>query len=534
MRRGTLWLMLAALCALSGVGCTNSSRTQPVYTQNYTFYVNGQDSNGLVYGVAGVVTIGRSPSADGSFNVLGGEQDYNDGKALTVVDDLLTGGKLVKQADGSAILTLVTTSKLPGVMGIETFAVFFSNADHALITEFDGSAASSGSLDLQTLTLSTVTPGVQTLPVIPSGSYAFVAYGADVAQMPIVYGGVWTVDPMTATVTGTLDVNDAGVVVTGTPIAAGPAFMQPDSLGRGIVTTNPGIGTSSSLVYYVVNQGAMRIIDVDTTDTAVGSAYFQGFSTNFGPPSIGTSVFSIGSSLGLYAAAGEFTTAPGGTSSSFSGVGDENESLLNGNPPELAESIDGTYTLQSSGYGSLTFTDPLGSMSTWGVYAVDPTVNIADPNNLMGTGGALTAEMDPNLVGIGSIVPQTDTSSGSFLGSYVFGGQGENVSFNEFDFAGSATVTALSFNGTGTLSDPFGAITGGVDADAATFKATAAPDPSNPGRYTLNPIAVGTTASDFAPFDFNTVTAYQAYDGLLFWVEVDDGSVFLGSLEHNQ
>jgi hypothetical protein len=309
--------------------------------------------------------------------------------------------------------------------------------------------------------------------------------------------------------------------------------MPPDSLGRGLVTSNPGIGTSS-LVYYVVNQAALRIIDVDTTDTAVGSAYFQGFSPNFSSASIGTSVFSIGSNLGLYAAAGQFSTVPGGASSSFSGVGDENESVLNGNAPEIAESIDGTYTVQSSGYGSIAFTDPLGSMSTLGVYVVDPAVNIADPNNLMGIGGALIAEMDSNLVGAGSIVPQTDGTPALFLGSYVFGGQGDNGSFDEFDFVGTATVANFSFNGTGALSDPFGAITGGVDSDTATFMATAVSDSSNPGRSTLNPIAVGTTASDFTPFSFDTVTAYQAYGGLLFWVEVDDGRVFWGSLQRNQ
>jgi hypothetical protein len=44
---------------------------------------------------------------------------------------------------------------------------------------------------------------------------------------------------------------------------------------------------------------------------------------------------------------------------------------------------------------------------------------------------------------------------------------------------------------------------------------------------------VGTTASDFAPFDFKTVTAYQASGNLLFWIEVDDGIDFLGSLQQN-
>jgi hypothetical protein len=526
MRRGHVWLAFAALCALGSAACGGGNKMQGIYTQNYTFYASGVNSGGLTYSIAGVVMIGTTASADGSFAVLGGEQDYNDGHVTTVIDDLLTGGTLVKAADGSATLTLNTTSKIPGVMGTETFAVFFSNANHALITEIDGSATSSGSLDLQPAP-------AKSMPIpIPSGSYSFVASGADTAQMPIVYGGVWTVDPLAATVTGTLDVNDAGVVVTGTPIAPGATFIAPDSLGRGIVMGSTGIGTS--LVYYVVGPEVIRLIDVDTTDTAVGSAYFQGANQSFGPASIGTSVLSIGSSLGLYAAVGQLTTVSAIEVPTFSGVGDENESVLNGNAPELAESFDGTYVMASDGYGAMTFKDSLGSMSALGVYAVDPLLNINDPNNLTGVvGGALIAEMDPNLVGIGIIVPQTTPSASSFSGTYIFGAQGETGPTDEFDFAGVGTVTSLAFTGSGALSDPFATVTAGVESETATFMATAAPDTANPGRYTLNPVAVGTTGSDFAPFNFKTVTAYQASGVLLFWIEVDDGSNFLGSLQQN-
>jgi hypothetical protein len=520
MRRGTLWLALAVLCALGSAACGSGNNKQGIYTQNYTFYANGVNSGGLTYSIAGVVTIGTTASADGSFVVLGGEQDYNDGHVTTVIDDLLTGGKLVKAADGSATLTLDTTSKIPGVMGTETFAVFFSNANRALITEIDGSATSSGSLDLQSAQST------------PSGSYSFVASGADATQMPIVYGGVWTVDPMTAAVTGNLDVNDAGNVVTNTSIAAGATFMAPDSLGRGIVMGSTGIGTS--LVYYVVGPEVIRLIDVDTTDTAVGSAYSQGASQSFGPASIGTSVLSIGSSAGLYAAVGQLTTiSENSVLPTFSGVGDENESVLNGNAPELAESFSGAYTIATNGYGSFTFTNRLGSMSVLGIYVVDPLLNILDPNSLAGAGGALVAEMDPNLVGIGIIVPQTTASTSAFSGSYIFGAQGDTGPGDEFDFAGVGTVTALSFTGTGPLSDPFASLTAGVESGTATFMATAAPDSAHPGRYTLNPLAVGATGSEFAPFNFKTVTAYQATGNLLFWIEVDDGSDFLGSLQQN-
>ncbi len=494
-----------------------------VPSKNFSFYLTGEDAANLtIYSVAGVVEIANAASADGSFAVLGGEQDYNDGDGITVTDDSFTTGKLVLAANETGTLTLTTTSGVPGVNGTETFAVSFPNNNHALITQFDASATASGSLDLQSSNS------------LPSGSFSFVTYGVDPDFAPIVTGGVFTVAPTTGALSGTVDVNDGGDVVLGTPIPAGAALAAPDNFGRGVVTGSTGIATS--LVYYIVGTQVLRIINVDTKDTAVGSAYGQGPNPNFTPASIGTSVFSIGSTLGFYAAVGQFTTVPGAAMPSFSGIGDENESVLNSAAPGVAQSIDGTYALPSNGYGSLAFTDGLGSMLTLGMYAVNPTLNILDPNNTTsGRGGALIAEMDQNLVGIGSLVPQTDATTASFSGSYAFGAQGVAGPPDEFDFVGVATVKPGTFTGTGFLSDPFAIFTHGVDSPTATFTASATPDPVHlgVGRYTLNPLAVGTSGNDFTPFDLNTVTAYQAYGGQLFWIEVDDFSVFEGSLQQN-
>ena len=61
-------------------------------------------------------------------------------------------------------------------------AVAFANSSHALITQFDGSATSSGSLDLQTST------------ALPSGAFSFVVAGSGNNDEVLVYGGVFTVD----------------------------------------------------------------------------------------------------------------------------------------------------------------------------------------------------------------------------------------------------------------------------------------------------------------------------------------------------
>src|ERR1700689_3783220 len=157
-----------------------------VASNNFSFYVTGREANdaGDTYSIAGIVTI----SADGSGRVLGGVEDYNDGDGITSPQpngDLITGGSLVMDRDGSGngILPLLIPGNTNlGVNGKESFALNFPNSTHALVMQFDGTATSSGSLDLQTLT------------AIPtSGAFSFVASGAGVDGEPVADGGVFTI-----------------------------------------------------------------------------------------------------------------------------------------------------------------------------------------------------------------------------------------------------------------------------------------------------------------------------------------------------
>jgi hypothetical protein len=320
-----------------------------------------------------------------------------------------------------------------------------------------------------------------------------------------------------------------------------------DTFGRGTVTNNSAFPVS--LNYYVVAPEVIRIINVDKTDTAVGSAFGQGSNSNFSNDSIRQSVFSLENNPSGYAAAGQFSTSAGAAAirsnsnaivreiqpaNEFNGVGDLNE--LDG-AVLTAAPITGTYNLASNGYGTFNFDAGFGDVSTLGIYAVDPALNILDPNNpSAGGGGAVLAEMDGNLVGVGVLLPQTDITVAHFAGFYAFGGQGQTFAgFKEFDFLGGASVSEANaaLAGTGFLSDPFATLTAGVESQTATFTATASPDRANPGRYTLNPVAVASSASDFAPFDFTTVTAYQANGQQLFWLAVDPHTEFGGSLQQN-
>ena len=494
-------------------------------TSNFVFYASGKEASGDTYSLAGVVAI----STDGNNTIIGGEQDYNDGDGTTSPQpsgDFITGGSLVFADDGSgAILTLITDNPNVGAAGTETFALSYANPNHALIIQFDGSATSFGSFDLQT---SAATP--------VSASFSFTDTGADSSGAPVADGGVITLDG-SSNITGFFDVNDAGAPVLDTPIPAGVSAGPTDSLGRGNVIG--GLAGAVSINYYVVGPEVLRTINVDTTDTAVGSAYGQGATPAFALDSIGPAdVFNVGSSLGYYGVAGQLTTD--GNGNITGGTGDENEAVLNGALPAVGASpLAGTYTLAADGYGGITFSSTnLNSVAVFGVYAVDPTLNILDPNNPgegVG-GGALIAEMD-GLVGIGALIPQTNTSLGGVSSFATIGAQGETntdgVGDDEFDFVGEGPFGGGALNGaTGSLSDPFGALTGTAGEFNATFNGTFTDDGTGVGRSTATLAVSATDGVDFGTVDL-AVTAYEANASQLFWIETDDTSFFNGSIQAN-
>jgi hypothetical protein len=473
---------------------------------NFAFYLTGLDASQDIYSLAGAVLI----NADGS---LTGEQDFNDAFDTTspAGGDMITGGSLSIGSDGTGTLTLVTNNPS---LGTETFTVNFVNNSHALIIESDGNT-SSGSLDLQTL------------PSTLSGGYSFAVTGVGSSGEGVAVGGVFTITG--TTVAGTFDQNDAlnGPSLNNTFLGAtlGPA----DILGRGTITNGP-FGASG--VYYTINQNAIRIIDMDTTDAAVGSAYSQGAGT-FSNASLVNSVFIDQGNFAesfLFAAVGQIVPSGG----NFTGVADINEQGT-GAPAFLdAAGIAGTYSIAMDGYGSLTINPAtLIDVTNLGIYMVGPTVNVNDPNNSSGGGGALIVDLSVNVLGVGVLVPQ---ATGSFSGNYALGLQdffpggsiaNPPVGSGEADLVGNAAVTATTFAGSGTISDPKMLLNPPANTDSVTFSAPVAADSSNPGRFTITPFTVTITngAGGTIPY---TANVYQASSGQLFWIE--DGADGLSSV----
>ena len=497
----------ASASASANVTITTSSGI----AANYSFYVSGWDgSKSNVYSLAGSVAV----AANGTVT---GEQDFNDGSGLTSPEpggDMITGGNLsFDPTTGLGTLTLNTNNTHIGVNGTETLSLNFVNSNHALIIQADGFATSSGSFDLQTL------------PSTPGGGYSFTLSGAGSTGNTTFYGGVFSLSGTSLT-NGIFDENHAGHIAmnqsfTGTLSAA-------DSFGRGTLT---GTGIAGTIVYYIVGTEAIRLIDVDSAGTLVGSAYGQG-DGNF---TVGSqnSVFSVQSNLAgvLYSAIGEIFPAGG----NFTGVADINEVNIGSGD---AVAISGTFAVGTNGYGNLAITSGnFGDVSTFGIYATDPNLNINDPNNSSGGGGALVVDLDSNVAGSGVMVPQTDNSTASFTGNYGVGFQDLNVD-GEFDFVGNATASGANFTGTGTLSD-WALILGVAQVNTGTtFSSTIGPDLNNQGRYLLNPFSM-IVGDGGATIPYDGAIIYQASGQQLFWMENQSdefnaligGSMFSGQIQ---
>ena len=188
---------------------------------SYAFYLSGQEAINNGAGVNSDVLAGAL-TVDQNGLVTGGVQDYNDGFGLTSPQpsgDVISSGTLTVDAKGQGMLTIATRNLNLGVAGVEVFGVQFVNASHALILQFDGSATSSGSLDMQNLSTA------------PSNGSAFTISGA--TSGPFALGGVFAfggnlLNPIWP---GTSDANLGGNVTTNSAFAAQVGAV--DSYGRG-------------------------------------------------------------------------------------------------------------------------------------------------------------------------------------------------------------------------------------------------------------------------------------------------------------
>jgi len=447
----------------------------------YALILTGTDANGF-YAAVGSIT------ADGAGNITGGEEDFVDPVA-SVPKAGLTGTYTIGN-DGRGTLSLTSTAASIGVDGAQTMSFAVVNSRHSLITEFDSSATSSGSLDLQS--------PAGFLQSSISGGYAFALSGVDPTKpgsVALDRGGVLTADGAGNFINVAADVNDGGTVSANSPVGT---YTTPDSFGRGTASLG-----SSSFIYYMVNSSTLRLLETDSNGLTAGAALAQGSGPFSNTSLSGNFAFTVAgkSATGSLVGGGLFTSD--GNGNITSSVVDVNDvgAVTNGTPL-------GTYTVASNGRGTLTLaTGGVGGLSQFAVY-------------LTQNQGVLIFELDSGLTSSGTAWAQTGAISAStFKGNYSANFDGN--SSGEVDFVGQV------------VSDGVSALSGKVDINQYG-SSTLTPGATLTGTFAANSSGRFTGTLDTSPTGTRQEIFYVVNSSTALFIDVDGNSEGSGLLQLQQ
>jgi len=534
----------------------------------------GQQYGIVLYPGNGSYGMVASVTLDGNGNVTSGEADGSANGFYWNAPSITGTYTLDATGHGNISLSLNNTTCCGTLQ--QTHGITATSNSHLIIAEEDNfnglTIGAVGSMDLQTA--GTAFSGSQV-----SGGYSFILAGYSHAQgQNGSWGGIFSADGTATTGTpgnitggifdenvgnngggngynGALTTPAAGLPFTGT-------YTAPDANGRGIITlssspdtpgpcSSTGATACTQYVYYIVTPEVLQLTSMTNTGNAgnTGTAFGQGtLSTATNDVSgalTGGFVFSYygfgdnnngGDSDG---AAGQFTTDGSGNVSG--GIMDLNVAD-GGTPAPTIVTTDiplagSTYVISGSPRGTLT--TPTGQI--YNVYLTDPNLNLLDPNNTTGGGGALLFEANnasaPYGNAIGFVIPQAATPPAALSGSnaILLSNQSNLGGCCNYDggFTGDFTVSTTTpgtftgegdFQGTGTNSATLitGPLSGALTADS-----------SNPGHFTGTittapafPLEIGSTTPGTENVDFFMANGSQG-----FIVETDTIAPIFGAVE---
>ena len=407
----TTYTAPAAAPAGGQVVITAASVTDPTKNATASVRITGTASNASLNGKyallitaatgnLGTSVCAASITADGNGNITGGVEELTAPSSYDLLD-AVTNGTYAIDPNGHGTMLLHTQ-----LMETLKFSFVLTSATHALIFENDGTPAS-GTMDLQQ-----PAGGSFTAAQI-SGKYSFLTDGIDnsgaLKNMSI--AGTFAADGIGALTSGTLDINNGGTFTT---MSFTGSFTAPDAnTGRGNLIMNTSvISASRTFVYYIISPKVLRILEGDNISFVGGSAYAQGSAGSTVAALSGKFVYQHHgwSSPGRTVAAGQLSAD--GMGKITTGVSDSNSGGL---PTTVIKgtTVTGTYMISGSPSGTLNLTDAAGT-STFNLYLVDPALNILDPSNSSGGGGALLLHTDASIVGSGVLIPQVVSASPTF------------------------------------------------------------------------------------------------------------------------
>jgi hypothetical protein len=472
-------------------------------------------------GNQGTSVCAASVIADGNGNITGGVEELTAPGFYDLLD-VINNGTYSIDPSGHGTMKINTAN-------LETlkFSFVLISPTHALIIEIDGDPGS-GTMDLQ----QPAAGGTFTAAQI-SGNYSLALDGVDNsgAFNHMSMAGTFAADGIGALTSGTLDINNGGILTTKSFTGT---FTAPDSNGRGTMSGSVG----RQFVYYIISPKVLRILEGDGASFVGGSAYAQGSAGSTNAALTGKFVYQHHgwSTPGRTVAAGQFSAD--GMGKVTTGLSDSNSG---GSPTTVTKgtTVTGTYMISGSPSGTLSLTDAAGT-SAFNLYLVDPTLNILDPGNSSGGGGALLLHTDASIIGTGMLIPQLVSGTPSFSNNH-----GLNL-INSMD---STTVDEVHLVGR-LASDGTANLTGAADYGqngaffpniviGNTLAGTFAADSANPGHFTGS-FTLGTDPT-IALFPFITpavsmfnVSYYQASSSQALVIQTDTSADAWGYLLEQQ
>ena len=496
-------VILSAVGVLAGCGGNGASITLPTapasggFSQSnlngtYVFSVSGADSSsGAPYAMVGTFT------ANGSGGITGGVLDLNDAafpasSILPVANAAVSGGSYSLGVDGRGQVKLNTGNNTPFTSPIILDFVL-QDSSHGLVTEFDGNASGSGSLDLQAS------------GVTPTGSYAFIfsgVYGSSDAALTTV--GNFTLNA--SAMAGLEDFNSSGI--PSADALSGTFALGPSSTPATQLTASGASTYAITYDVFAVDSTHLKFIEMDANGTLSGDAFSQ---TSTTMPTGALAFTLIGGTSQAVTTAGGFM------------VTDGNGNITNAS----TEDIDSSSGLVSS--SPVTFSGVYTPGGT-GRYTLGSFVNFQGATEFAAypsSGGVLLLELDNAGIMAGAAYAQTSTAvpapsqgyglnlSGTNLGAST--GQAVEVDdIAEFGTAASGlTVTGITDeNSPGSSPNYALALTGSYTATDSNGRGQLGVTAGNSNNTTLN--------GGFSVY-------YYSVDGTTFpFIENDGGQIAAG------
>src|SRR5499427_8905940 len=268
-------VILSTMGVLVGCGGNGLSITRPTppptggFSQSklngtYVFSASGTDINGFAYAMVGTF------SANGSGGITSGVLDLNDaGFPLSnpvispVANASITGGSYTLGVDGRGQIKLNNRTAFSSPIILD---FVLQDSTHGLVTEFDGNASGSGSLDLQSSGST------------PTGSYAFIFSGA--------YGSTSLATVRNFTLNGSAmsGLQDLNSPVTPYPsetltgaFALGPSSTPATQISSAPSGTNPNFTITYDVI--AIDATHLKFIEIDANGTLSGDAFAQSSTT---------------------------------------------------------------------------------------------------------------------------------------------------------------------------------------------------------------------------------------------------------------